>query len=430
MKKFLSALLLLPLCFAAACGEPESSPTQKPQKEETEMLYQIEDVVKEDLIWDTKSIFATTPAINSATTPSNVAPSDNIELFKFSSAPYADKDTTWVLAAIGVPQTEMPKDGYPAVVLAHGGGGTVNFDWIKHWTNRGYVAMAYDVFGHELDANGNRIDNPESGPKETGVGSCLDSVDDPTQSWIYHAVYNAMLSNNILRARKDVDKNRIVMTGSSWGGHVTCATAGVDKRFAAFAPLNGCGYVYNDTTWLKDGTFGGNKERWAELYDPSTYLPYATKPMLFVSGVDDEWFSAYNRTQSAALVKGKTFFAQRTKLNHAQWTHADEIDAFFRHVLYKENSMTLIGDILLQDGVATLQYENQLFTKVNFVYTTSTDADSHQWVWESETISPVNGEYSYKIPEGATAYFFETVLSNTFAQSTAITIVDSNAQYQ
>ncbi len=427
MKKLLSALLLLPLCFAAACGDPETDSTnpQNPQKEE--MLYQIEDVVKEDLIWDTKSIFATTPAIKESDLNWGY---DNIQAFKFSSAPYKDKDTTWVFAAIGVPQTEMPKDGYPAVVLAHGGGGTVSPNWINKWTERGYVAMAFDVFGHELNANQQRIDNPESGPKETGVGSCLDSVDDPTQSWIYHAVYNAMLSNNILRARKDVDEKRIVMTGNSWGGHVTCATAGVDKRFAAFAPLNGCGYVYNDTTWHKDGKFGGNKERWAELYDPSTYLPYATKPMLFVSGVDDEWFSAYNRTQSAALVKGKTFFAQRTSLNHAQWTHADEIDAFFRHVLYKENSMTLIGDILVNDGVATLQYENQMFTKVNFVYTTSKDVDSHKWVWESETVTPVDGTYSYEIPEGATAYFFETVLSGTFAQSTAITIVDTTTKYQ
>ena len=85
-------------------------------------LYQIADVVKSDLLWDTKTTFATVPERKSA----DVLLGENIDAFYFKSEPYQDSTHTWVFAAVGVPISAMPKDGYPAIVLAHGGGGYVS----------------------------------------------------------------------------------------------------------------------------------------------------------------------------------------------------------------------------------------------------------------------------------------------------------------
>lgn len=410
-----------------ASGEKNNSQSTSEQTQEKEMLYHVDDVVKPDLIWDTETLFATDPAL----IESDVSLGDSIQTFKFSSAPYGDKKITWVFAAIGVPTSEMPENGYPAVVLVHGGGGFVSKNWINYWTNQGYVALAFDNNSGQLDQYGGRIDNPDGGPKNDNCGSNRESVENPEQTWIYHAVYNSIMSNNILRERNDVDKNRIVLTGTSWGGYVSCVTAGVDKRFAAFATTNGAGYVYNDTTWQKDGLFGGDKkEEWISLYDPSSYLPYATKPMLFVSGVDDEYFSAYNRQKSADLVKGKVFYSQRTNINHAAWDKEQEIFAFFQHVLYEEDSLTLISDVTTVDNVATFTYENEKFRKVFFVYTTSTEKDSHKWEWQTVELTAENGVYSYEIPENATAYLFETYVNSIFGQSTNIVFTNPNGDYQ
>ena len=426
MKKIiLSLLLAFTACFSACGATNNTQNSSNSQKQE--LLYPMDDVVKPDLMWDTNTLFATDPELQEC----DVALGENIQTFKFRSAPYGNKENTWVFAAIGIPTSEMPENGYPAIVLVHGGGGYVNANWINYWTGQGYVALAFDNFGNQLDKNGNKIDNPDGGPKDNSVGSNLDGVEHPDQAWIYHAVYNCIFSNNILRARDDVDENRIVLTGNSWGGYVTCVTAGVDKRFAAFASTNGCGYIYNDTTWQKDGKFGGEKkEEWISLYDPSSYLPYATKPMLFVSGVDDEYFSAYNRQKSADLVKGKVFYSQRTNISHAAWNKQYETLAFFNHVLYGENSLTLISNITTTDNVATFTYENQNFSKVNFVYTTSTDKDSHKWKWESIEVTAENGVYSYEIPENATAYLFETSLTANFGQSTNIVFTNPDGDYQ
>ena len=405
-------------------GSNAQSSQSTPEQENTP---QIEDIVKPDLMWDTETLFATKPELQE----SDVYLGSTIQTFKFRSAPYGNKESTWVFAAIGVPTSEKPEDGYPAIVLVHGGGGTVSKGWIDYWTQQGYVAIAFDNFGNQLDKSGNKVENPDGGPKETFVGSNLDGVENPDQSWIYHAVYNSIMSNNILRARKDVDKDRIVLTGNSWGGYVTCVVAGVDKRFAAFATTNGCGYVYNDTTWLKNGSFGGaQREEWISLYDPSSYLPYATKPMLFVSGVNDEYFSAYNRQKSAELVKGQVFYSQRTNISHAAWNKQYETSAFFQYVLYGDDRISLLSNITTTDNVATFTYENKNFNRVNFVYTTSTDKDSHEWVWETVEVTEENGVYSYEIPEGTTAYLFETCVTSVFGQSTNIVFTNPNGDYQ
>ena len=432
MKKIILSLSLAAVaCFSSCSLLSNLQNTQSTQSTqstpEQESTSQVDEFVKPDLIWDTETLFATKPEMQET----DVSLGGTIQTFKFRSAPYGDKKSTWVFAAIGIPTTEKPQDGYPAIVLVHGGGGTVSKDWINYWTQQGYVALAFDNFGNQLDKSGNKVDNPDGGPKETYVGSNLDDVENPDQAWIYHSVYNCIMSNNILRARKDVDTNRIVLTGNSWGGYVTCVVAGVDKRFAAFATTNGCGYVYNDTTWLKNGTFGGDQqEKWISLYDPSSYLPYATKPMLFVSGVNDEYFSAYNRQKSAELVKGEVFYSQRTNITHAAWKKQNETLIFFQHVLYGDKRLALISNITTTDNVATFTYENENFSKVNFVYTTSTEKDSHQWVWETVEVTPVNGVYSYEIPEGTTAYLFETSVTATFGQSTNIVFTNPNGDYQ
>ena len=91
--------------------------------------------------------------------------------------------------------------------------------------------------------------------------------------------------------------------------------------------------------------------------------------------------------------------------------------------------MTLVEDILVEGNTATLQYENKTFNSVYFVYTTSKDADSHKWVWESVKVEAVDGVYSCEIPENVTAYLFEMETRSSLSQSTNVTIVESDIQY-
>jgi hypothetical protein len=115
------------------------------------------------------------------------------------------------------------------------------------------------------------------------------------------------------------------------------------------------------------------------------------------------------------------------------WNKTYEIYAFFRHVLYGENTLTQFGDIVVVNGKATLQTENDLYHSVNFLYTTSTDADSHQWEWRTLPVTKADGVYSCAIPENATAYLFEMIgdsnskdKDKNFRQSTPVYFTVNN----
>ena len=386
---------------------------------------------KENLMWDTDTLFNVLPEIRLM---ENVKIGQGIEAFKFKSASYGDKAETWVFGAIGTPSRSMPEGGYPAVVLVHGGGGQVYEEWMLYWMSKGFVAIAIDMFGNQLNEALEKVDNPESGPKEHD-GSNYDGVESPKQSWVYHSVHNVIMANNLLRARKDVDVEKIVLTGISWGGYITNIVSGVDQRFAAFAPMYGAGFVYEDGFWTNGyGSFGDVEGRqvWIELYDPSSYLPYATKPMLYISGIDDAFFSTVSRAKSAALVKGEVYYSQRSELPHGHcWMLAHEIPAFFQHILYGENVYTKLGGAVVKAGNASLKTE-KAYDTVNFVYTTSTEEDSHKWKWEKVVLTLQNDGYACQIPDGATAYFFETCIKENgeeIYQSTPVYFTNNQYRY-
>lgn len=56
------------------------------------------------------------------------------------------------------------------------------------------------------------------------------------------------------------------------------------------------------------------RKKWRAVYDPTAYLPYATKPMFFVSGLTDQAFSAVSHKISTALVLGKVFYGYSASL--------------------------------------------------------------------------------------------------------------------
>jgi cephalosporin-C deacetylase-like acetyl esterase len=64
----------------------------------------------------------------------------------FNGLPYHEKSTK-VFCWYGVPETLQKGKKAPAVVLVHGGGGTVFPEWVKKWTDHGYIAISVGLEG-------------------------------------------------------------------------------------------------------------------------------------------------------------------------------------------------------------------------------------------------------------------------------------------
>ena len=198
-----------------------------------------------------------------------------------------------------------PKEGagpFPAMVLIHGGGGKAFREWATLWADRGYCALAMDLSGHGPD--GKRL--PDGGPDQSDGEKFRDfGPDEVKEMWSYHAVAAALRGYSLLASRPEVDRDRIGATGISWGGYLTCIVAGIDDRVKVAVPVYGCGFLDEDSFWVgpQFRKMGPEKtKRWADLFDPSRYLPGVTCPILFVNGTNDFAYPLGSYRKSYQLV--------------------------------------------------------------------------------------------------------------------------------
>jgi dienelactone hydrolase len=227
---------------------------------------------------------------------------------------------------------------FPAMVLIHGGGGKAFKEWATLWAGRGYVALAMDLSGRGPD--GKRL--PDGGPEQSDDSKFRDFAPaEADQMWTYHAVAAAIRGHSLLAGRPEVDKDRIGVTGISWGGYLTCIVAGIDDRVKVAVPVYGCGFLDENSYWIdRFKTMGSERtKRWADLFDPSRYLAGVTCPILFVNGTNDFAYPLDSYQKSYRLVTrapvGLCIKVGMPHGHHQGWAPA-EIGAFVDSILKRD----------------------------------------------------------------------------------------------
>ncbi len=267
----------------------------------------------------------------------------------FESVPWKGKSTR-VFAYYGVPAGK----NIPAMVLIHGGGGTAFAEWVRMWNKRGYAAIAMDTNGTQPEtASADKLWNPvrnrheHSGP--SGWGGFAQIEEPITDQWSYHAVAAVISAHSLIRSFPEIDSKKIGVTGISWGGYLTNIVAGVDDRFSFAAPVYGCGFLGEDSTWLKDFEKMGpeNAKKWLSHWDPSVHLPHAKIPMLWVTGTNDFAYPMGSLQKSYRLPKGKRTLAVRVAMKHSHPDGAipEEIFAFADSMVKSRSPLPQITDV-------------------------------------------------------------------------------------
>ncbi len=236
-----------------------------------------------------------------------------IQTVLFENERFQGKPTE-VFAYMGRPQAE----GHvvAGMVCVHGGGGKAFRQWVEKWVERGYAAIAMDLSGR--DGNGNRL--AQGGPEQDHA-SKFSTTATWHDMWTYHAVAAVIRANSLLRQLPQVDAARIGITGISWGGYLTCITAGVDPRFACAIPVYGCGFLQKNSArdWMQIFADMTRKQRdaWHDRCDPSVYMGDITMPMLFVSGTNDFAYPPDILELSCRLPAGPVTRCVRAAMGHS-----------------------------------------------------------------------------------------------------------------
>ncbi|MGC9330173.1 MAG: alpha/beta hydrolase family protein, partial [Candidatus Hinthialibacter sp.] len=273
----------------------------------------------------------------------------------YKGLPYQDHKQTSVFAYYSTPgvlKGDPSLDaGLPAMVLVHGGGGRAFADWVELWAGRGYAAIAMDLAGCSPD--GKRL--PDGGPDQSDQTK-FGNIDLPiTEQWTCHAVANIILAHSLIRSFEEVDASRVGLTGISWGGYLTCITAGVDNRFRAAAPVYGCGFLHENSVWLDwfEKRFTPQQaQKWTRLWDPSMYAGNAAMPMLFINGGRDFAYPPDSHSKTYALVQSEKNLYYVPDLNHGHiFDQPPELQIFIDSQLKNGEPLPRITSIQCNQGV-------------------------------------------------------------------------------
>lgn len=319
---------------------------------------------------------------------------------------------TRVFAWIGMPE-HAPGEKVPAMVLVHGGGGTAFAEWVRLWTKRGYAAIAMDTCGSVPGGDhGKRPRHEFGGPPGWGG---FDKIDQPIEDqWTYHAVADVILAHSLLRARPEVDSNKIGITGISWGGYLTCIVAGADNRFRFAVPVYGCGFLGENSTWK--GTLDGMKERgqkWLKLWDPSVYLPSAKMPFLWVDGTNDFAYPLDSVQKSYRAAPGADTLCTKLRMPHGHGgpgENPEEIHAFANSFLKGAAPLAKIENFGHDDKTAWATFIAQKpIVKAELLFTKTSTGPWKDYLWETAPAQIENNKAAAPLPGGATAWYLNII---------------------
>ena len=338
----------------------------------------------------------------------------NIRGLFFNGLPFHGKPTK-VFCWYGVPETLQKGEKAPAVVLVHGGGGTVFPDWVKKWTDHGYIAISIGLEGQVPGPK-----NPESklevkhpttelsGPFRQGFFLDL-KTEKLSDQWFYHAVADIMLANSLLRSFPEVDQTKIGITGISWGGILTNVVTGIDNRFAFAIPVYGCGYLNEAPTYIKqlEAHTPESKQFYLQNWEPSLYVPLEKQTTLFIDGTNDGHFSmnSFTKTYQASVSEKYLHVEYEMPHGHPPGWNPEVIYVFADYVT--RGGHKPVKFIYRKDQNGILDFTGEINEAFAY-YTTDTadwDGKNYKWIKSSAQVSETEKTIFAEIPKEALYYF-------------------------
>ena len=191
-------------------------------------------------------------------------------------------------------QIQESKTKVPAVMHLHGGGQTVNEQWLEAWTARGYAALTCNYHG-EWEQRERFTVYPEAlkhgNHKYAAEKEMATAPNVRASSWyIWSAVARRALT--YLCAQPEVDPARIGAFGISMGG-TTIWSFAMDPRLKAACAIYGCGwnryyrYIPRFDTSATLPEMSQDDRVWLKGMAPEGCAPYVKCPMLFLNGSND-----------------------------------------------------------------------------------------------------------------------------------------------
>ncbi|MBU2950956.1 discoidin domain-containing protein [Tamlana agarivorans] len=335
-----------------------------------------------------------------------LAQKDGVTSLLFSSLDYLGNPVQ-VFAYYSAPSGTMPAGGWPAMVHAHGGGGTAYSQWVNYFNDQGYAAISLDLEGHipTEDANGAYLPSPNPGPSRSGVFN--DYANPVEEQWFYHAIAQVIIGHTLIGSFPEVNANKIGLSGASWGGTITSTAMGVDNRWSWAIPVYGAGYL-DDSDGAQGNNISGAKADFVnQYYDASVYFDRVDFPVLFINGTNDYNFAMPVTQNSAKHVNGNILFSLRFGHSNLAPLRLDELYTFANQVTYGTDALPAFGSPSFDaSNVATVNVASEAgLSSAELLYTLD-DGYWYEREWLATTATISGNILSATLPENTVAFYF------------------------
>ena len=338
---------------------------------------------------------------------------------------------TRVFAWIGLPAGASKEKPVPGVVLVHGGGGTAFKEWVQKWNAEGFAAISIDVEGQTEQKGESGAKKKKSRPSASWQrhehggpqrpGTYADFTKPLEDQWMYHAVADTILANNLLRSLPEVDPSKVGLMGVSWGGVITSTVIGLDQRFAFAIPTYGCGGLHKATSHYS--RYLANNSLYPILWDPNLRLEKATMPVLWLSWTGDFHFPMDSLAASSAKVSGVSVFSIVPNMKHGHgpaWNRPESY-AFAKSVVQDGKPWCVPESTKIDGGTLTAVFHStKALNAAMLTSTTGTgDTSKRQWIEAAAVLKQENGKWiaTAPVPAGTPACFMNVSSGKLVATS-------------
>jgi len=290
----------------------------------------------------------------------------------------------------GVPEGEKPAGGWPAAVMVHGGGGTAFPQLATLWKKRGFAVIALDWYNRRpapglTNAAPTEVNLPrvelEGGKRQNHVAN----------------VANMILTHTLVRSFPEVNKDRTVFLGLSWGSWYGACVAAVDNRFKGVIEIY-CG--------------DKNVKR-----DPATWMGFVNGRFLHAAKVPMWWIvwpvdgNVTPESSNAGFAECPTFDGCSI-VNHLGHSHAGlELEPVFRMARYyvglDKTRLPKLDTPRLVDGTVCARILDHgpgiAFARLGYTKSSDPKTDKRNWSYVSATVQ--GDEVSAKLPAGTTCCY-------------------------
>lgn len=290
----------------------------------------------------------------------------------------------------GVPEGEKPTGGWPAAVMVHGGGGTAFPQLVALWKSRGFAVIALDWYNQRPAPGLTNVPPTEvSVPRVALAGG-------KRQDHVAN-VANMILAHTLVRSFSEVNGDRTVFLGLSWGSWYGACVAAADGRFKGVVEIY-CGdknVTRDPTTWM--GFINGR------------FLHAAKVPMWWIVWPIDR--NVTPASSNAGFTECPTFDGC-TIVNHLGHSHAGlELDPVFRmarhYVGLDATRLPKLGQARLADGTVRARILDRgpgvAFARLGYTTSSCPKTDKRDWHYVVATVC--DDEISAKLPAGATCCY-------------------------